>query len=73
MLKLTTRVEVIALMEIILVSLVERDGQVRAGARVTARQQWISVEVWFEVSANATRLELWLAARNEALRYFDPA
>lgn len=57
-------------MQISLVSVVEHDGEVVAWAKVEAEKARIWVEVWFTPT---TTENLWCRARDEVLRYLDPA
>lgn len=60
-------------MAIKVVSLVQRNGIVVARARAEAEQARIGVEVWFTVPPRAATRELWQEAKDEVLRYLDPA
>lgn len=60
-------------MQIYVVSVREVGGDVRARARVVAEQARIAVEVWFAAPPGATKRELWCEARDQVLRYLDPA
>ena len=58
-------------MQISVVSVVERDGVVVARARANAAQARIWIEVCFK--AEPVGADLWLQARDNVLRYLDPA
>ena len=54
-----------------MLSVVARNGVVRARARATADAARISVEVWCMSEPAMSRRELWERARDEVLRYLD--
>ena len=60
-------------MTIHLLSVRVADGRVRARARAVAAHARISVEVSFSVRTGTPCAELWQRARDEVLRYLDPA
>ena len=53
--------------------LTERDGWIVAQARATARHAELQLQVRFEPPSEATHSELRQIARDEVLRYLDPA
>ena len=60
-------------MTIHVLSVVARNGVVRARARASAAEARLSVEVWFRNESAMTTRELWARARDEVLRYLDAA
>jgi len=55
------------------ISVVEHNGRHPAGACATAQDAKISLEVTFAAHPEASKSELWDRARDEVLRYLDPA
>lgn len=53
--------------------LIECDGWIVAQARATARHAEIQLQVRFEPPSDATHFELRQVAKDEVLRYLDPA
>ena len=60
-------------MRITVQSIVEQEGCYRARARAVARNAAIRLEVTFVVHPHAARREIWEQAKDEVLRYLDPA
>lgn len=60
-------------MTINLISVVDKNGDVRALARATAQDAKISLEVTFAAHPGASESELWERARDEVMRYLDSA
>lgn len=58
-------------MDITVLSVTRRSGQIRA--RATARDAKISLEVTFAAHPEASDGEIWQQARGEVLRYLDLA
>ena len=49
------------------------DHNVRATVRASAKHARIRIELQFVAPAGASREDLWQLARDQALRYLDPA
>ena len=66
-------VSVMEPMNVTLISVFNKEGNVRARARATAQHATINIEVCFHADEGASRAELWLEARDQCLRYLDVA
>ena len=60
-------------MNVTLISVFNKEGNVRARARAVAHDVEIMVEVRFQADEGASKAELWLEARDQCLRYLDVA
>ena len=66
-------VSVMEPMNVTLISVFNKEGNVRARARAVAQDARIMVEVRFQADEGVSRAELWLEARDQCLRYLDVA
>ena len=60
-------------MNVTLISVIKREGNVRARARAVAQDARLNLEVTFEAGLHSSREDLWRQARDEVLRYLDIA
>ena len=60
-------------MNVTLISVIKKEGKVRARARAVAKDAEIMIEVRFQTDEWASNAELWLEARDQCLRYLDIA
>ena len=60
-------------MNVTLLSVIKKEGKVRARASAVAQDAEIMVKVRFQTDEGASNAELWLKARDQCLRYLDIA
>ncbi len=60
-------------MDITVLSVTRRSGQIQARARATAKDATIWLAVSFETFPEVSEGEIWQQARDEVLRYLDIA
>ena len=60
-------------MRITVLSLKKRGDRIEAHVRADAIHAQVHISLWFEMPGVASRRALWAEAKDQALRYLDPA